>query len=287
MRWILGALGATLVLALAGPAPAQVAPDLLEYAIPDNAQRKGPFVDPSGRQVLAYVVPETEELVAREVFEDGARVRRDLFKDGKLHGIQRQWHPNGVLASAEPYRDGWPDGRSQHWDPQGRLVGSYVIQNGAGLRKIYWPNGRVAEQVRFDNGVRDGEEFSFYPNGQAQSLGWRKDAVHVGDNFVFYPNGRLRIWAHFDAEGRLHGPLVYLDEKGGQDEDAPSGFFIHGEKVDAATYAKKAAADDDLSAPESSGADYEKRVTPRIRAIVESFLKAEPVEIPLKEAEGD
>lgn len=57
-----------------------------------------------------------------------ARVRRE-WKDGRLHGVWREWHGNGVKALECPFENDLPHGKSTAWRRDGSkiFVGEYRV----------------------------------------------------------------------------------------------------------------------------------------------------------------
>ena len=51
-------------------------------------------------------------------------------KHGQLHGSQRKWYENGLLAEEAEFRCGIPHGIAREWNETGQLIQELEYRNG-------------------------------------------------------------------------------------------------------------------------------------------------------------
>jgi len=66
--------------------------------------------------------------------------------DGKVAGAGRKWHDNGVLARETPYRNGLIDGIVRQWSRDGKLLGTYEMKSGQGIRREWHDDGSMKSE---------------------------------------------------------------------------------------------------------------------------------------------
>lgn len=92
-------------------------------------------------------------------------------------------------------------------DKQGRLTGRFQLAGGElhGLATLF-SAGRMLAEVRYLNGMRDGEMRSYGEFGQLASIVPHAADVPHGEARFFHPDGSLARSAGY-KEGRLHGEV--------------------------------------------------------------------------------
>ena len=69
------------------------------------------------------------------------------FLNGKLDGLSKTWHENGIISSESYYSNGIPHG----------------------IWKKFYSNGSILYEVEYNYGEKNGYEKWFYENGQIKS----------------------------------------------------------------------------------------------------------------------
>ena len=141
-------LAASLLLwSFSQPIQAQTKKEVLEYRMPpDVERRKGGYRISQSRGEVGYEYfsNKTRLRVAFEKYEKGVLVERKLYDPDQplhpymfqLHGVQKQWYPNGVLKKWSPYFLGTKDGVFKEWDEKGQKVAQYTLKEGTGVAPI-------------------------------------------------------------------------------------------------------------------------------------------------------
>jgi len=108
-------------------------------------------------------MPETK--VERTHYRSG-QIRQELpYCDGQLHGTVRTWHKNGVLALEEPYVEGRLHGVCRQWSEDGKLLGSYKMVQGSGVRKKWHDNGQISLETTIAEGEFKGRTRTWLRDG--------------------------------------------------------------------------------------------------------------------------
>jgi len=96
---------------------------------------------------------------------------------------------------------------------------AYYGENG--IKKYYYPNGRLKAEISYFNGQKDGMEKIFYPDGKLRSETNYRYGRKDGMEKIFYPDGKLRSETNylngrkdgmektFYSDGRLRSEMIY------------------------------------------------------------------------------
>jgi len=142
------------------------------------------------------------------------------------------------------------------------------------------PLSCLREQVSYSRNERDGIRIEISSNGRLLLRVNYSKGIECGESIVFHENGELRAVAYSDSRGRLDGPLVRYDEAGQLEQIE---FYVHGDKVDQAQYAKAATSDVSLPPFASDPMLYKDRVmTANLKQMIEELRNQQPVRIPLE-----
>jgi len=296
---------------------AQTAPDIEAVATPPDAiVEKAATRDPRVVQ-QHYFLRNAEgghgDLVAIEwlsvnprVEGEGKLFRRELIKidrtkhiiPERLHGVQREWHPNGKLKSESPYRMHRRDGLFRQWDEQGRLIAQYQITDGNGIERIYNSNGQLQREAVFKDNDENGPNYAFYPQTQ-RVLSQMENGTFVGSIFVFTGESLLEF-KNRDSRGRPHGPQIQFDLRSPAQRANPGlggGFslaggeyrwMVKGFDTGEAEYLKAMETDKTLLPYYKDVERYKEYVTPEIKAMLRKYMDMPRVKIPLEfDAKGE
>ena len=75
----------------------------------------------------------------------------------------------------------------------GKLIGICSAYAGKleGIRKIYYPNGKLREEFRYFDGLENGKGTLYHKNGKIGAIQNFKDGVLHGELIEYYENGKL------------------------------------------------------------------------------------------------
>lgn len=80
--------------------------------------------------------------------------------------------------------------------------------------KSYYPNGKLKNTGKYDNGFPDGFWVNYQENGNEAAKGNWKAGVQVGEWKHFNENGKLQLIINYDLQGNLHGNYFEYDDEG-------------------------------------------------------------------------
>ena len=82
----------------------------------------------------------------QRLFPPNGQLRTEIpILNGQAHGLRRDCHPNGQLAAEIPY--GLQNGIARVWASDGRFIGTYTLEHGAGIAKLWYDNGQLLSEV--------------------------------------------------------------------------------------------------------------------------------------------
>lgn len=199
--------------------------DLAQIAIPLEARAES-FGDSGGLDIVRCFVGKVR--VGERRFYDkrhggraGVMAEEQLFDaDGKLHGVCRQFHPNGKLFCEEPYRHGLQDGTFRYWDASGKLRGESLLRNGNGILRRFslrFITGDNAE-IPYVDGKIHGVKTNWgttpaYGSGPCTFYAEYVHGVQEGWSLTYDSDGTLRISTRYQ-KGLTHGVIRTFDPKG-------------------------------------------------------------------------
>jgi antitoxin component YwqK of YwqJK toxin-antitoxin module len=222
--------------------------DLRALKVPPEAVQRNVPIQPWGsvKWQTRYFVG-TDVVAEHSNYEGGHLADERLYKNRKLHGIWRQYHPNGSLFAERPYRNGQMDGTFRFWDDRATLLGESQMKNGTGLLRGFACDALLSpnEETPYVDGKIEG----------SQTL-WGKfdECVGVGCRVSSFVNNRLDGWqvtrdedgtligfAHF-KEGQLHGVVRKFRRDGSAFDGYPK-FHFNGRAVDEGRFSEAAKSD--------------------------------------------
>jgi hypothetical protein len=118
--------------------------------------------------------PKTE----RTFYRNG-QLREEISLLGRqLHGPYHTWHPNGKPAFEGFYEHGLSHGLCRQWSDQGQMLGSFRMRHGTGIRREWFPSGRLQSETSMVNGFFTGRIRSWLRDG---SLAFESYAIKNRD----------------------------------------------------------------------------------------------------------
>jgi antitoxin component YwqK of YwqJK toxin-antitoxin module len=275
----------TTILALVSFGVAQAEEDYLEYSIPKNADKYGPIATRESEVTYTKYfrkgadVENDKALIGVEYYRNGILSKRELYKKGKLHGIQKRWHPNEKLEVEAPYKEGIMHGVFQHWNFKGHLLGRYEMKNGFGKKLIFDEAGIIKLLDPYSSNLRTGLHIE--QNFKLWSLSFTryKDGKITGIAYGFRDLKTLSGITYFSDQGVPHGVSVDYRPDGSLQEIS---FYVHGEKVDKEQFINARKEDHSLPPVFEDTKDYKKHLNAEIVRLADDYKKLEKVKIPLE-----
>jgi antitoxin component YwqK of YwqJK toxin-antitoxin module len=155
-------------------------------------------------------------------------------RGGRENGVASRYHENGRLMWRTTYRNGLEHGLASQWNSRGKLLGKYRMVHGTGVDLWWDEQGRLLEE----RNVRDGK-------------------MHGVERWWMGPLWRESYW----WEGAEHGIHREWRVDGRLKPGFPK-FYLRGEKVTKAVYARAALSDKTLPEYTAKG-DTARRAQPQ------------------------
>ncbi len=142
-------------------------------------------------------------------FDTGMKKIREekMLKNGKIHGLLKRWHDNGMLCEETQYDNGKLNGKQYYYSIYGTVSHEFNFADGLmhGRQTAYHPNGTVMSKMHYKNGIPCGERVTYYNTGTLKSLEtYTERGLLTGTSRKWYSNGRLACDGTY-IDGKLHG----------------------------------------------------------------------------------
>lgn len=184
------------------------------------------------REQASFEEPRVEWRTRKD--EQTDRVTRTWFvlvyPDGRVerHGVEREFHPEGVLAAEREYQHGQPSGSWKTWWPSGAMRSNYHYLESRSTTMRFWhETGRLSAEGPAVEGVREGEWSFWHEDGSVRQRGEYRNGLREGAWTVHHPGGAVRSRGTFAGDRRVgtweHFPDTRspVDEPGSGDQLEP------------------------------------------------------------------
>lgn len=99
----------------------------------------------------------SKKTVLRDYYPSGSiRLESELNRRGVPDGACRVYFENGVLKELSTRKDGKLWGEFAQWSEDGKLLGSFVLLDGNGTHKHWYPDGRLGIETEYKEGLTHG-----------------------------------------------------------------------------------------------------------------------------------
>lgn len=174
-------------------------------------------------------------------FPDGSIEIIGNYANDKRDSLWKYYYEKGKLSSEVNYVDGERDGVSKHYSFDGILIlekkymrgnliayrsligksNDWVEFSGTGTIRAVHPNGKLALEESYKDGLLHGSIKSYFSNGQLQSLKNYQYGDYDGLQTYYYPDGKVKLkefyilddahgrWERFDPSGRIESVMSF------------------------------------------------------------------------------
>ncbi|WP_348800300.1 toxin-antitoxin system YwqK family antitoxin [Flavobacterium adhaerens] len=165
------------------------------------------FDDTKAQSVIATRTFEPNNNSCYTIFYDQ---NKNIVSEGKevnklREGVWKYYHKaSKEIMTIENYKNGKLDGTRTVYYPSGKIVDEVVYKNGLkeGVYKKYSESGIVLENSFFKNGEYDGEAVYKDPNDLVIAKGMFKNGKKVG-KWQFFVNGKLESEENMDKPKKI------------------------------------------------------------------------------------
>ncbi len=131
---------------------------------------------------------EKGELNSEEYFDEGVFLG-GIYYGPKGEDAQRIWLDNGNGEFRVNYKDG-----------KKRFVSNYVNGELEGDITMYYPNGQIEKQGKYESDMKQGEWKDFYDNGQVEDVYSYVNGELDGKYTSYFKSGNIEIEATYDED---------------------------------------------------------------------------------------
>ena len=129
-------------------------------------------------------------------FENGVKNYVAEYKDGESDGTDKRFELDGSVAYQVTFRDGKAVAYT-YFGKDGRLVSPISLLPGDRTVKALFPNGKVARECQYSDGVKTGLDLVYFNNGQLRFSDSTSYGISTGVEKEFYPDGKPRSLYHY------------------------------------------------------------------------------------------
>lgn len=142
--------------------------------------------------------------------DQGSLIYRGFFKDNFPIGEFIRYYKDGTVKSRMNYLPDRKTVEVKHYYANGKLAaeGRYYIQKKDGEWRYYsFYEDFLSYREQYNHGVKEGESIKYYPDGKvAEVLNWENGQKH-GKWLQYFPDGGPKLEAHY-VKNKLNGPFV-------------------------------------------------------------------------------
>jgi antitoxin component YwqK of YwqJK toxin-antitoxin module/Tfp pilus assembly protein PilF len=148
----------------------------------------------------------------KDYFVSGKLKSTEPYTNGKLNGTEADYFENGQVETTTVYVEDEKTGPFSRYDPEGTLV--YEIMNKDNVPVSYtWLDKSGKKLPPVPIVAQAGKIKTFFPNGNVAAEMEYKDGLLTGPVRLYYPNGKLRK-SYSLLNGNLNGPYILYYNSG-------------------------------------------------------------------------
>ncbi|MBL8783525.1 MAG: toxin-antitoxin system YwqK family antitoxin [Deltaproteobacteria bacterium] len=145
----------------------------------------------------------TRLLTWRGYFEDGAKKWERTYDEGVVHGMERDWHPDGKLLHEGMWQKGVPTGHHAWLATDGKTAfGVSDINDGSGTWRAFFHTGKPKEAGRYSSGLKSGTWTTWFDNGNKSAEESYVAGLKNGAMKWWFESGQLKVSGDFKDDNR-------------------------------------------------------------------------------------
>jgi antitoxin component YwqK of YwqJK toxin-antitoxin module len=135
--------------------------------------------------------------------ENGQLNRKMTYNSGKPHGAWEVFRADGTLSGKRSFKEGLRDGEWINFDKTGEqmlLQEHYTASKLDGVRKVWFPNGKLRQEAGFKQGRRHGTAAEWNENGDKIAEVTYVEDKPDGTAMQVLPDGRKVVQEYRDGK---------------------------------------------------------------------------------------
>lgn len=158
--------------------------------LPDGEMRR--YYESGGIQAILTYSDNGQRVFAKLYYEDGELSAEGIYRGTQKDSIWRYYsYYTNTLVSEE----------------------FYVSGKKQGLQKSFFPNGKLSEEIEYQNDVKSGKWVQYFDNGIKKMETKNQFNMVNGRYNLYYPSGTPYIIGTF-IDNRRDGPWIFYEEDG-------------------------------------------------------------------------
>lgn len=111
-------------------------------------------------------------------FESGNKKAEKNYVNDTLDGPVTEWHENGKIKMTGFYKKGMYHGNWEYRELSGIIVGDGKFNNGTGIQRGYYPEGKIMREIHYENNKKNGPEIWYDKAGDtAKKIVYKDDRI--------------------------------------------------------------------------------------------------------------
>lgn len=141
--------------------------------------------------------------------------------DGTQHGPSLFFHDGGEKRAEAHFENGELDGLYREWYPNGKVAQEVRYDGGkkAGMQKTFYEDGAKWSEETWVDGLLQGKSMAWYPSGKPRADANYEDGKRDGEATSWWENGQVQAKGTF-VDGKYDGKWVEWREDGRKRQEA-------------------------------------------------------------------
>jgi antitoxin component YwqK of YwqJK toxin-antitoxin module len=160
----------------------------------------------------------------KRYFEDHTIKAELLFEANGVKARAKLYYQAGPVAAEGNYINSLKDSTWNYYSYYTKTLSNretYIKDKKNGVSISYYPNGKVADELTWKDGIRNGTWLQYYENGTLKMSSGFLNGKRTGAFVLNYPNGlpewrgiykddkREGTWLHYDPSGKNDSTIEY------------------------------------------------------------------------------
>lgn len=186
-----------------------------------NGEREGQAIFYKQRKVgedkYTILLKGVERFVEYNLYENDTS-KIENYSNGLLHGVKKEFYPNGKVRIEANYTGGLFDGAFIEYNDEGNVLQERFYEEGkkVGNWKYFYNDGNLLKTENWKDDQKEGEFKTFYIQGHIQTLETYKKGMKDGKFMERFPDDKLKSEAYYKKDELIEKHV--FDEYGNEIE---------------------------------------------------------------------
>jgi len=121
-------------------------------------------------QEVAYYKNNLIDSITSHYGINGDLLLIENYQNDTLHGVYQRFYENGKIAIDGLYKNGLMQGNWLFYDQTGFIIGKASFDQGSGIQKAWYPNGKLQRVIHYDKNLKHGSEEFYASDGNLEKV---------------------------------------------------------------------------------------------------------------------